>query len=59
MVTESGVRGYSFTAAGGGGASKIWRRKELYTFRNGELLIPQGPGLGLDLDEDAIERYRV
>jgi L-alanine-DL-glutamate epimerase-like enolase superfamily enzyme len=40
-------------------ASKILHGKELYTFRNGELLIPQGPGLGLDLDEDAIEHYRV
>jgi len=36
-------------------ASKILHGKELYTFRNGELLIPQGPGLGLDLDEEAIE----
>ena len=40
-------------------ASKILHGKELYTFRNGELLIPQSPGLGLDLDEDAIEHYRV
>jgi D-galactarolactone cycloisomerase len=40
-------------------ASKILHGKELYTFRNGELLIPQGPGLGLDLDEEAIEHFRV
>jgi len=40
-------------------ASKILHGKELYTFRNGELLIPQSPGLGLDLDEQAIEHYRV
>lgn len=40
-------------------ASKILHGKELYTFRNGELLIPQSPGLGLDLDEEAIEHYRV
>ena len=40
-------------------ASKILHGKELYTFRNGELLIPQGPGLGLDLDEEAVEHYRV
>jgi L-alanine-DL-glutamate epimerase-like enolase superfamily enzyme len=40
-------------------ASKILHGKELYTFRNGELLIPQSPGLGLDLDEAAIEHYRV
>lgn len=40
-------------------ASKILHGKELYTFRNGELLIPESPGLGLDLDEDAIEHYRV
>jgi L-alanine-DL-glutamate epimerase-like enolase superfamily enzyme len=40
-------------------ASKILHSKELFTFRNGEIEVPQGPGLGLDLDEQAIERYKV
>lgn len=38
---------------------KILNSKELYAFRNGEVQVPQGPGLGLDLNEEAIERYRV
>jgi L-alanine-DL-glutamate epimerase-like enolase superfamily enzyme len=38
---------------------KILNQKELYTFRNGEIQVPQHPGSGLDLNEDAIEHYRV
>jgi D-galactarolactone cycloisomerase len=38
---------------------KILNQKELYTFRNGEIQVPQGPGLGLDLNEEAIQHYRV
>ena len=30
-----------------------------FVFKDGELLIPQGPGLGLDLNEEAINRFRV
>jgi L-alanine-DL-glutamate epimerase-like enolase superfamily enzyme len=40
-------------------ASKILNSKELYTFHNGEIEVPQGPGLGLDLNEDAIAHYTV
>ena len=40
-------------------ALKILNSKELYTFRNGEIEVPPGPGLGLDLNEDAIDRYKV
>jgi galactonate dehydratase len=40
-------------------AIKILKSKELYTFRNGEIEVPTGPGLGLDLHEEAIERYKV
>jgi L-alanine-DL-glutamate epimerase-like enolase superfamily enzyme len=40
-------------------ALKILNQKELYTFRNGEIQVPQGAGNGLDLNEDAIEHYRV
>ena len=40
-------------------ALKILNSKELYTFRDGEVQVPQGPGLGLDFNEEAIEHYRV
>jgi L-alanine-DL-glutamate epimerase-like enolase superfamily enzyme len=30
-----------------------------FVFREGELVVPQGPGLGLDLNEEAINRFRV
>jgi L-alanine-DL-glutamate epimerase-like enolase superfamily enzyme len=26
---------------------------------SGHVLLPDGPGLGIELDRDAIERYRV
>jgi len=40
-------------------ALKILNQKELYSFRSGEIQVPQGPGPGLDLNEDAIEHYKV
>ena len=40
-------------------AVKILNRKELYAFKNGEIQDPQGPGLGIDLNEDAIEHYKM
>ena len=40
-------------------ALKILNQKELYSFKNGEIQVPQGPGLGLDFNEQAIERYKV
>lgn len=40
-------------------ALKILNQKELYTFHNGEIQVPQGPGTGLDLNEDAIDHYKV
>lgn len=40
-------------------ASKILHSKELFAFQNGEVQVPQAPGLGLDFDEEAIEHYRV
>jgi L-alanine-DL-glutamate epimerase-like enolase superfamily enzyme len=38
---------------------KILNTKELFAFRNGEVQVPQSPGLGLDLNEEAIEHYKV
>ena len=32
---------------------------DLFTVRDGMILAPEHPGLGLDLDEEAIERFRV
>ena len=40
-------------------ALKILNSKELYSFRNGELQVPQSPGLGLDINEEALAHYRV
>jgi L-alanine-DL-glutamate epimerase-like enolase superfamily enzyme len=40
-------------------ALKILNQNELYTFRNGEIQVPQGPGTGVNLNEEAIERYKV
>ena len=30
-----------------------------FTFQNGDLVVPQHPGLGLNVDEKALEKYRV
>jgi L-alanine-DL-glutamate epimerase-like enolase superfamily enzyme len=30
-----------------------------FKYRNGEVLVPQGPGLGLNVDDAALEHYRV
>jgi L-alanine-DL-glutamate epimerase-like enolase superfamily enzyme len=40
-------------------ALKILNQKELYTFHNGEIQVPQGPGTGLDFNDEAINHYRV
>jgi L-alanine-DL-glutamate epimerase-like enolase superfamily enzyme len=30
-----------------------------FTFRDGSILVPQYPGLGLNVDEKALQKYRV
>lgn len=40
-------------------ALKLVRKPALFDFQNGEIQVPQGPGLGLDLNEAAIEEFRV
>jgi L-alanine-DL-glutamate epimerase-like enolase superfamily enzyme len=40
-------------------ALKVLNTKALFTFQGGEIQIPQGPGLGLDINEEALELYRV
>ncbi|MGH9244017.1 MAG: mandelate racemase/muconate lactonizing enzyme family protein [Acidimicrobiales bacterium] len=32
---------------------------ESFTFRNGSLVVPKGPGLGVELDMDRVDEYRV
>ena len=38
---------------------KVLKSPEVFQIRNGELLAPEYPGIGLDVDEEALERYRV
>lgn len=38
---------------------KVLRSKQMFTFENGDIIAPPYPGLGLDIDEEAVERYRV
>jgi L-alanine-DL-glutamate epimerase-like enolase superfamily enzyme len=40
-------------------ALKVLNTKGLFTIADGEIQVPQGPGLGLDINEEALERYRV
>lgn len=38
---------------------KLLKSKQMFTFENGDIVAPPYPGLGLDIDEDAVEKYRV
>ncbi len=40
-------------------ALKVLNSKSVFSFQNGSIEVPQGPGLGLDVNEEALERYRV
>jgi L-alanine-DL-glutamate epimerase-like enolase superfamily enzyme len=40
-------------------ALQILNTKEVYRFKDGEIEVPQHPGLGLDLNEEAIQKFRV
>ena len=40
-------------------ALKILKSKSVFEVQDGAIQVPQGPGLGLDIDEEALERYRV
>jgi L-alanine-DL-glutamate epimerase-like enolase superfamily enzyme len=39
--------------------AKVLRSKTVFDVKDGELLAPPYPGLGLDVDEEALTRYRV
>jgi D-galactarolactone cycloisomerase len=38
---------------------KVLKSKRMFNIENGEILAPEYPGIGLDLDEGALEKYRV
>ena len=38
---------------------KVLKSKQMFRFENGDLVAPPYPGIGLDVDEDALSRYRV
>ena len=38
---------------------KLLHNKDVFHVENGYMSIPQGPGLGLDVNEDALAEYRV
>jgi len=38
---------------------KVLKRKEMFRFEDGQLLAPPYAGIGLDVDEEALARYRV
>jgi len=38
---------------------KVLKSKHMFRFENGDLVAPPYPGIGLDVDEDALSRYRV
>ncbi len=38
---------------------KVLKSKHMFQFDNGDLVAPPYPGIGLDVDEDALARYRV
>jgi D-galactarolactone cycloisomerase len=38
---------------------KVLKSKQMFVFDQGDLLAPAYPGIGLDVDEEAVERYSV
>jgi D-galactarolactone cycloisomerase len=38
---------------------KVLKSKQMFVFDRGELVAPVYPGIGLEVDEEAVERYRV
>jgi L-alanine-DL-glutamate epimerase-like enolase superfamily enzyme len=38
---------------------KVLKSKQMFVFDKGELVAPVHPGIGLDVDEEALERYRA
>ncbi len=40
-------------------ALKVLNSSKLFTIRDGEIEVPQEPGLGLDVNREAVARYRI
>ena len=40
-------------------ALKVLNNSRLFTIRDGHVEVPQSPGLGLDVNREAVERYRI
>jgi D-galactarolactone cycloisomerase len=40
-------------------ALKVLNSKSLFTIRDGYIDVPQGPGLGLDVNRDAVREFRI
>ena len=40
-------------------ALKVLKSEKMFHFENGQILAPTYPGIGLDVDEDALMRYKV
>jgi len=38
---------------------KVLNAKAMYVYRDGEIDVPHAPGLGLEINEEALARYRV
>jgi L-alanine-DL-glutamate epimerase-like enolase superfamily enzyme len=38
---------------------KVLKSQKMFVFEQGELLASPYPGIGLDVDEEALKRYRV
>src|SRR5579872_1794097 len=38
---------------------KVLKSKSMFAFDQGELLAPRYPGIGLDIDEEALKKYRI
>jgi L-alanine-DL-glutamate epimerase-like enolase superfamily enzyme len=40
-------------------ALKVLNSQTLFTIRAGHIEVPQGPGLGLDVNRDAVAEFRI
>ena len=40
-------------------ALKVLNSRTVFTIRDGQIDVPQGPGLGLDVNREAVDRFRI
>jgi L-alanine-DL-glutamate epimerase-like enolase superfamily enzyme len=38
---------------------QVLNTPEMFRFEDGEIVVPELPGLGLDINEEAVERFRA